>query len=321
MWKLFTSLALLVVATNLAAADEGKKARIGFLSWWPPTSLGLADEFRAALRPLGWVEGRNIEIEVHFTDGDRARTQAVAREFIETGVDVIVAQTTPAIHIAKEATQTIPIVMAPVADPIATGLVKSVSRPEGNLTGLSAFTPDLAGKRLGLLHEIRPDLRSVAFLGSRNDPNDATFLRATQLAAERIGMTLSVQRIDGPEAIDQALFDTMKRDGVEAVVVQSIFAGHQDEIVRLAMKSDLPVVTDYVEFAEAGALLTFGVDRAAQMRRAAYYVDRILKGAKPGDLPIEQPTQFEFVINARTAKQLGWTIPQISLMQADRVIE
>jgi putative tryptophan/tyrosine transport system substrate-binding protein len=123
MWKLFTSLALLVVATNLAAADEGKKARIGFLSWWPPTSLGLADEFRAALRPLGWVEGRNIEIEVHFTDGDRARTQAVAREFIETGVDVIVAQTTPAIHIAKEATQTIPIVMAPVADPIATGLV------------------------------------------------------------------------------------------------------------------------------------------------------------------------------------------------------
>jgi putative ABC transport system substrate-binding protein len=321
MWKLFASLILLATLATTALAKDGKKATVGFLSWWPPTSIGLADEFRAALRPLGWIEGQNIEIEVHFTDGDRRRTQAVARKFVEQPVDLIVAQTTPAIHIAKEATQTIPIVMAPVADPIATGLVKSVSRPEANLTGLSAFTPDLAGKRLGLLHEIRPSLRSVAFLGSRSDPNDATFLRATQAAAERIGLKLLVHRVDGPEAIDQRLFEAIKGDGVEAVIVQSIFAGHQDEIVRFAMESGLPVLSDYVEFAEAGALLTFGVDRAAQMRRAAYYVDRILKGAKPGDLPIEQPTQFEFVINAGTAKRLGWTVPQISLIQADRVIE
>lgn len=321
MRNVLAGLALLAVAITTGAAGEAKKVKIGFLSWWPPSSMSLADDFRTGLRSLGWIEGENIEIEVHFTDGNRELTQQMAHKLVEERVDILVVQTTPAIQIAKEATQTIPIVMAPVADPIATGLVKSVSHPGENITGLSAFIPDLEGKRLGLLHEIRPSIRSVAFLGSRTDPNDVTFLRATQVAAERIGLKLSVQMVDRPEQIDQAVFDSMKRSGVEAVVVQSIFTGHQDEIVGAAMKSGLPVICDYAVWAEAGALLTYSADRAAQMRRAAYYVDRILKGDKPGDLPIEQPTEFQLVINARTAKQLGWTIPQIVLMQADRIIE
>jgi putative tryptophan/tyrosine transport system substrate-binding protein len=320
MRKLFASLVLAVtVAAPAFAAD--KPVKIGFLSWYSPEMVGQLDYFREGMRQLGYVEGESYVIEAHFTDGNRELTQQVARKLVEEPVDILVVQSTVAAQIAKEATRTLPIVVAFVANPLATGLVQSLAHPGGNITGLSGQVTDLAGKPLGLLREIRPSLNTVAFLGLARGPNAATFLRETREAADRLGVKVLERLVDGPEAIDQALFDAMKRDGAEAVIVQPIFVGHQDRIVLMAMQAGLPTISLYGQFAEAGALVAYGPDDAALVKRAAYYVDRILKGAKPADLPIEQPTVFQLVINARTAKQLGWTIPQIVLIQANRVIE
>lgn len=321
MVKVFLALALLAMACAPATAQQARKAKIGFLSWFAP-ALGVhLDYLREGLREFGYVEGNNIEIEAYFTGGNRERTQELTRMLVQKGVDILVVLPTPAIHIAKEATQTIPIVMAPVSDPIATGLVQSLSHPGGNLTGITSFSPDLGGKRVEILREIRPGIRSIAFLGSAKDANTKTFVRETQVAADKIGLKLLVRLVDGPDAIDQAVFDDMKRAGVEAVVVQPIFTGSQNKIGPLAKKSQLPIVSAYPVFAEAGALITYGTTDDGPMRRTAYYVDRILKGAKPADLPIEQPTTYHLVVNVLTAKALGWTIPESLLFRADRVIE
>jgi putative ABC transport system substrate-binding protein len=263
---------------------------------------------------------KNYEVEAYFTGGNREMTQDVARRLVQEPVDVLLAVATPAIHIVNAATHTIPIVML-TANALATGLVSSLSRPGGNLTGVSLLMTDLAGKRLELLREIQPSLHAITFLGSSRDPNTATFVRETQTAADQLGVVLSVRLVDGPASIDQAIFDTMKRDGSEAVIVQPIFAGYHDNIITMAMKSRLPVISDWAFFAEAGALLTYGANEADLMRRTAYYVDRILKGANPADLPIEQPTNFEMVINLKTAKALGLDVPATLLATADRVIE
>jgi putative tryptophan/tyrosine transport system substrate-binding protein len=313
---------LLGVAAGLAspAAAELKKPRIGLLSWLTPTGTPALDQFRDGMQRFGYVEGKNYEIEAYFTGGNRELTREIARKFVQEPVDILVVIATPAVQIAKEATHTIPIVMQS-SDALATGLVPSLSHPGGNLTGLSLLMTDLAGKRLELLHAIRPDLHSVAFLGSTKDPQTSTFVRETQAAASRLGVALSVRLVDGPAAIDQALFDGMKSDGNEAVIVSPIFFGAQDRIVAMAMKARLPVIADFAAFAEVGALLSYGMGLPTIFQRTAYYVDRILKGAKPADLPIEQPTEFELVINARTARELGWTIPQDVAIQADRVLE
>jgi putative tryptophan/tyrosine transport system substrate-binding protein len=302
-----------------AAADD-KKVKIGFLSWFPPTMNVDLDHFREGMQQLGYVDGKNYEVEAYFTGGNREMTQDVARRLVQEPVDVLLAVATPAIHIVNAATHTIPIVML-TANALATGLVSSLSRPGGNLTGVSLLMTDLAGKRLELLREIQPSLHAITFLGSSRDPNTATFVRETQTAADQLGVVLSVRLVDGPASIDQAIFDTMKRDGSEAVIVQPIFAGYHDNIITMAMKSRLPVISDWAFFAEAGALLTYGANEADLMRRTAYYVDRILKGANPADLPIEQPTNFEMVINLKTAKALGLDVPATLLATADRVIE
>ncbi len=278
------------------------------------------DHFREGMQQLGYVDGKNYDVESYFTGGNREMTQDVARKLVQEPVDVLLAVATPAIHIVNAATHTIPIVML-TANALATGLVSSLSRPGGNLTGVSLLMTDLAGKRLELLREIQPSLHAIAFLGSSRDPNTATFVRETQAAADQLGVVLSVRLVDGPASIDQTIFDTMKRDGSEAVIVQPIFAGYQDNIIAMAMKSRLPVISDWAFFAEAGALLTYGANEADLMRRTAYYVDRILKGANPADLPIEQPTNFEMVINLKTAKVLGLDVPATLLATADRVIE
>jgi putative tryptophan/tyrosine transport system substrate-binding protein len=180
---------------------------------------------------------------------------------------------------------------------------------------------DLAGKKLELLREIRPTLRAICFLGSTKDPNAATFVRETQAAADRLGVVLSVRLVDDPDAISQPVFDAIKADGSEAVIVQPIFSGYQNEIVTMAKKARLAVIADWGFFADAGALLTYGAPYATLIGRLAYYVDRILKGSIPADLPIEQPTEFELAVNTRTAAELGWTIPQSVLIRADRIIE
>lgn len=305
-------------AANASVAEN--KPKIGFLCWQPPSAGEQLSEFRAGLREFGYVDGDNIEIDAHFVDGNRERAQEIAARFVREGVDVIVALPTPAIHVAKQATRTIPIVMGSVADPIATGLVESLAHPGGNITGVTTLSPDLSGKRIELLREIKPEIRSIAFLGLRDDQNTGTFLRETQAAANQLGITLIEQLVD-PDAIDDALFMGLHRRHVEAVIVQPAFLGRQDQIVGLAMKHDLPVIGDRPIWAKAGALMTYGPDTTAQIRRAAYYVDRILKGTKPSELPVEQPTEFQLVINAKTAKNLGLTIPQSVLLRADQVLE
>jgi len=305
--------------SDFAAANE-KRRKIGYLSWFPPTMKIDLDHFREGMRQFGYIEGKDYEIEAYFIDGNRELARETVSKLVQEPVDIIVAVATPAVHVVKEATSIIPIVMYS-ANALATGLVPSLSHPSSNLTGLSLLMTDLSGKRLAVLHEIRPTLRAVAFLGSANDPQTGTFVRETRTAADRLGMSLSVRLVDGPWAIGQNIFDEIKKDGSEAVIVQPIFTGYQDKIVPLAMKTRLPVVSDYAVFADAGALLTYGHNQVALHRRLGYYVDRILKGAKPADLPVEQPTEFELVINARTAAELGWVIPQSVLIQADRVIE
>jgi putative tryptophan/tyrosine transport system substrate-binding protein len=222
-------------------------------------------------------------------------------------------------QLAKEATTTIPVVMI-VADPLATGLVPSLSRPDANLTGLSLASPDLAGKRLELIRDIKPDIRTIAFLGL-NEAQTPTFVRETTAAASKLGLQLQVRVLDGPEQVDAALFEAMKRDGVEAVIAQPLFSGQQDRIVGLAMKQQLPVVSDFADFARAGGLFSLGVEEVDILRRVAYFVDRILKGAKPAELPIEQPTAFRLTLNMRTAKAIGWSISPVLLSRADEVIE
>jgi putative ABC transport system substrate-binding protein len=315
------ALCFLLLLSTIVAAQQPRIVKLGYVSWFAPTTARDVDQLRQGLRELGYVEGKNFELEAHFTDGNRDQTREALRSMVDRGFDFLIVSATPAAHFAKELTTKIPIVMSPVSDPVATGLVKSFANPGGNLTGMAMVGPDLAGKRLELLREIKPDIHTVAFLGSTRDPNTATFVRGTKAAAEKIGIKLIEKLVDGPDAIDEALFQALKRDGVEAVVVQPIFLGNEGKIVPLAMKAGLPAISDYLPFVEAGALFTFGVDRDGQSRRAAYFIDRILKGTSPADLPIEQPTAFRLGVNAVTAKNLGWSIPPSLLFWADVVIE
>jgi len=307
-------------AFAIPARAAGKVAKIGFLSWFPPAMRVDLDHFREGMAQFGRAEGPDYTVEAYFAGGDPALARTAIAKFVAEPVDIIVVEATPAVHIAKTATATIPIVME-TANALATGLVQSLAHPGGNITGVSLLMTDLAGKRLSLLREMRPNLSAVAFLGSTRDPNAQTFVRETQDAAKQLGIRLSVRLVDGPEAIDQALFDAMKQKGDEAVIVQPIFTGYQDRIVPLATNAGLPTVSDWAVFADAGALFSYGASQGALVKRLGYYVDRILKGAKPGDLPIEQPEEFEFVINARTAAKLGWAIPAVLRLRANRVIE
>jgi putative ABC transport system substrate-binding protein len=308
--------ATLATATNAA----GKILKIGFLSWFPPTMAVDLGHFRDGMQQFGYSDGRDYTVEAHFVGGDPALARTAAEKLVREPVDILIVEATPAIHIARAATATIPIVME-TANALATGLVSSLAHPGSNITGVSLLMTDLAGKRLSLLREMRPGLSAVAFLGSTRDPNARTFVRETEDAAKQLGIRLAVRLVDGPDAIDEATFDAMKKEGDEAVIIQPIFTGYQDKIVPLAMNAGLPIVSDWAVFADAGALFSYGASQGALVKRLGYYVDRIVKGARPGDLPIEQPEQFEFVVNARTAARLGWPIPAVFRLRADRVIE
>jgi putative ABC transport system substrate-binding protein len=328
---LLTRLGRRAILSGLAAAVPGaafaqdrKKIAVGLLSWWTPAmEPTYAARLREGLQAYGYLEGRNLELTTAFTGGNVERTREAAQRFVDRAVDVLVVTATPAVTIAKEAARmrNIPIVMAPVADPVATGLVDSIARPGGNITGMSMLGPDLSGKRLELLREIKPDLKAIAFVGATRDPNTKTFVAAIEAAARQLGLRLAVKLVDGPEEIDAGLMAAVKREGADAVVVQPIFIGHQDEIVTAARSSRLPVVSDFPVFALAGALLTYGIDDRAQMRRAAYFVDRIVKGARPSDLPIELPTEFALLVNLKTAAELGLTVPPSVIQRATEIIE
>jgi putative ABC transport system substrate-binding protein len=317
-------LTFFLLTVSLAQAQQPKKVpRIGYLGATGPTNPARIEAFRQGLRELGYVEGKNIVIDWRHHEGKVDRLPALAAELVRLKVDIIVTAGAPAARVAKEATSTIPIVMTNVGDPVGSGFVASLARPGGNITGLSTLAPELSGKRLELLKEIVPELSRVAVFGTSTNPDNAQMLREVDLAAKVLGVKL--QYLDVRERKDsETAFRAAVKELAEAVlmmVVGTVGASQRNQIVDLAMRSRLPVIYSGRADVEAGGLMTYGVNNTDLDRRAATYVHKILKGAKPADLPVEQPTKFEFIINLKTAKQIGLTIPPNVLARADRVIK
>ncbi len=311
----------LAVPFTSFAQQKGKVWRIGFLSQASaPGIAGWVDALRAGLRDLGYVEGKNLVIEFRWAEGKYERAPELAAELVRLKVDVIVTHG-PGILAAKSATTTIPIVMASSADPVATGFVASLARPGGNVTGMAGFNPEVAAKRLELLKDAFPRTRQVAVLFNPGSPGNILSLRAMEPTAKSLKLELQQYPVRGPGEFDSA-FAAMAKKRVDAVAISqdSMLTDNAGAIANLAAKTRLPSVGP-IEFAEAGGLMAYGVNRLETFRRAAYFVDRILKGAKPADLPVEQATRFETVLNQKTAKALGLQFPQAVLARADRVIE
>ena len=320
-----TGAVLLAAPLAAEAQQAGKVYRIGFLSPASPSDPRVQRflaAFRNGLGELGYVEGQTIAIESRWAAGKYERLPGLAAELVRLKMDVIVTAAVPAIRAAKEATSTIPIIMAVVVDPVATGLVASLARPGGNITGLSIMTPELVGKQLEMLKEVVPKASRVAVLWNPANPGNAPQLRAAEVAARTLGVRLQPLEARGPREIDSA-FAAMTKEGASAVVVlvDVVFIDQRTRIADLAATRRLPSVYGLPESVEAGGLMAYGPSYLYNYRRAAVYVDKILKGANPADLPVEQPTKFELVINLKTARTLALTIPQSLLLRADEVIE
>jgi len=318
---------LLAAPLSAQAQQAAKVPRIGYLAGSLAASRHLHQQeaFLQGLRDLGYVEGRNIVIEYRDAEGKYDRLPALGAELVALKVDVIVVGSTPAALAAKQATRTIPIVLAFVADPVGSGLVTSLARPGGNVTGLSFLAPELVGKRLELLTLAVPGVSRIAVLRHPSDYGERTereMLREAEVAARALGVRLQVVEARGPEDFDRA-FSDMTRARADAVTVQStnIFLIERRRLVDLAAKNRLPAMYLAREFVEAGGLMSYAPNVPDLFRRAATYVDKILKGAKPGALPIEQPTKFELVINLKAAKALSLTIPPSLLQRADEIIQ
>jgi putative tryptophan/tyrosine transport system substrate-binding protein len=316
----------IVGTIQIAAAQQAKKVfRVGYLS--PAVSLNAApaiEPFRQGLRALGYVEGQNIVIEWRFTKGDAAKFPGLAAEMVRLKVDCIVTQGIPAIRSAKQATSTIPIVMNVGDDPVQMGLIANLARPEGNITGFTNIGSELAGKRLELLKEAFPKVDRVGHLWS--GLTGAAHFRELETPARALRVQLQRLEVKEPGDLENA-FRTAGKHADALIVVGSVGLGsgwpsnHRARIVDLAAKTRLPVMYTQRQFVLDGGLMSYAADSLEQARHAATYVDRILKGAKPADLPVEQPTKFELLLNLKTAKQIGLTIPQKVLARADRVIK
>ena len=321
------TLALGLLAAPLAAEAQqaAKVARIGYLTPNIAANPHLSEAFGQGLRDLGYVEGRNVVIEYRSAEGKFERLPALAAELVALKVDVIVAPNTVAALAAKQATRTVPIVFAVDADPVTSGLVTSLARPGGNVTGLSVLAPELVGKYLELLTQAVPGVSRVAVLwqpGSLGERTEKDMLKEAEVAARALGVRPQFVEARGPADFDRAFSDmTRARAGALTVLPSNMFANERRRLVDLAAKNRLPAVYPFREFVDAGGLMSYGATLADLYRRAATYVDKILKGRKPADLPVEQPTKFEFVINLKTAKALGLTIPRSVLIRADQLIE
>jgi len=305
------------------AQQAAKIARIGFLTNNPAATPHLQEAFRQGLRDLGYVEGRHVVIEYRDAEGKPERLPALAAELVALKVNVIFAPSTVAALAAKQATRTLPIVS--VAIPVTSGLVSSLARPGGNVTGLSFFSPELVGKCLEQLKQAVPGASRVAVLwqpGTVGERTGEDMLKGADGAARALGLRLQFLEARGPEDFDRAFSEMAKaRAGALTVLPSNMFISERRRLVELAARKRLPAVYPYREFVDAGGLMSYGLDVADVYRRAATYVDRILKGAKPGELPVEQPTKFELVINLKTATALGLTIPRSVLGRADHVVE
>ncbi len=325
--KLAGIVALVVTLTVCGARAETqhpkKGPRIGYLgATSPSTNAARIEAFRQGLRELGYVEGKNIVIEWRHAEGKFDRFPALAAELVRLKVDIIITGGPPATRSAREATSTIPIVMAFDSDPVGSGFVASLARPGGNITGLATLAPEISGKQLELLKEIVPKLSRVVVLGTSTRPGNAQAIKEIELAAGAFGVKLQYLDVLDPKDIETA-FREARKGHAEAVLMLSspVFTSQRTQIVDLAVKSRFPAMYPQSEYVEDGGLMTYGANIADLFRRAATYVDKILKGAKPADLPVEQPTKFEFIINLKAAKQIGLTIPPNVLARADKVIK
>jgi len=319
------AVSLVLAPLVIEAQEAAKVSRIGFLAVDRARYPHLIEAFRQGLRDLGYAEGRNVVIEYRDAEGKFERLPALAAELVALKVDVIVAPSTRPALAAKQATRTLPIVFFSVSDPVSSGLVTSLSRPGGNVTGLSDLTEELVGKCLEHFKQAVPGVSRVAVLwqrGAFGERTEKDMLKAAEVAARALEVRLQFVEARGPDDFDRAFSEmTRARAGALTVLPTAMFFNERRRLVDLAAKNRLPTVFPFRESVDAGGLMAYGPNVADLFRRAATYVDKILKGAKPVDLPVEQPTKFELVINLKTAKALGLTIPQSVLGRADQVIE
>ena len=315
---------LLAAPLAAEAQQAGKVPRIGFLSATSPSDRPhLLDAFRHRLRELGWVEGQNIVIDYRYAEDRVDRLPDLAAELVRLKVDLIMSLGTQGVTAARNATKTIPIVMIAVRDPVGTGLIASLARPGGNVTGVSGYAGlEIVTRQLELLKETVPKIRRVAILSNPTNAYHQLAIREANVAARSLGVQLQLLEARGPNELDGA-FAAMAKERVGALLVvsDSMFNSHRTRLADLAARSRLPAAYGIRESVEAGGLMSYGPSFLELYRRSAAYVDKILKGAKPADLPVEQPTEFELVINLKTAKALGLTIPPTLLQRADQVIE
>jgi putative tryptophan/tyrosine transport system substrate-binding protein len=317
--------ASLACAPAVAQPQAARIPRIGYVqaSAAQNNTSPFLEAFRQGLRELGYVEGRNIQLEIRWSEGRLERLPAIARELVELNVDVLVAVASPAVIAAKAATKTIPIVMPLSSDPVGDGIVESLAHPGGNITGLSTMTPDLGGKRLQLLKDLfQQPIGPLAVMWNPDYTGMRARFRQTERAAPAAGMGVRSVEVRDSLELELAL-KNMDQNRPDALLLMAdpLTLSQRLRIVEFAAQERLPAIYESSQFVDAGGLMSYGVNQADLLRRAAVYVDRILKGAKPGDLPIEQPAKFELVINLKTAKALGLSIPPRILLQADRVIE
>src|SRR2546422_4433763 len=320
------TLTLTLAPLGTAAAQPPEKvSQVGYINPGSPSDQlrqRRFEAFRQGLRELGYVEGRNIAIDSRWAEGKDDRYPTLAADLVRLKVDVIVTLGGAATKATQQVTRTIPIVMSLVNDPVGSGLVPSLARPGGNVTGTSVMSPDLIGKQLQLLKEVVPKVSRVAFLRHPANPASAANLREAEAAARGLGGRLQTLEARNPQEIDSA-FAAMTREQAGALLLppDALFGNQRRQIAKLATKKALPSIFLTTEYAEAGGLMAFGPNLLDLERRAATYVDKLLNGAKPADLPVEQPTNFELVINLRTAKAIGLTIPPSFLQRADQVIQ
>ena len=309
-----------------AQQPAGKVPRIGFLttgSAADPLNALSRDAFRQGLRNLGYVEGKNINFEHRYAEGRSERLPDLAEELVRLKVDILVGTDSSAARAAKNATTTIPVIFTTGANPVATGLVASLARPGGNVTGVTTNSPELVGKRLELLKEAVPKVSRIAFLM----PADSATIRAmfddAQGAAKALGVQFQLVEVRAPNPDFEGAFRTMIKDRIGGLVTEGppLISSNRKKILQLTAQHRIPAIHTEQEWANAGGLMSYGANRVEPYRRVTVYVDKILKGAKPADLPVEQPTKFEFVINLKTAKALNLTIPQSVLFRADKVIK
>jgi putative ABC transport system substrate-binding protein len=319
----FMLFALLLTIGSAQAQQPTKVPRIGFLNTNAPAAFTTRTEgFRQGLRDLGYVEGKNILVEYRYAEGKLDLLPVLTAELVRLKVDVIVTAVSSSTRSAKEATHTIPIVMAQDNDPVGNGFIASLARPGGNITGLSTLSPEIGGKQLELLKGVVPRIVRAAVIGTSTLPGHAQRLKETELAAAALRVELQYLDVLSPEDIETA-FRQASKGRADAVVVLGglVLISHRAQVANLAAKNRLPAIYNVPEFVDAGGLMTYGASYIDLYRRAATYVDKIVKGAKPADLPVEQPTTFEFIINLKAAKQIGLTIPPSVLTRADKVIK